>query len=146
MPQPQLHQVLPPLLTCVVSSPLGGGDGPDHWTLRNSAAEVVARVCRTYDCYPTLQTRVTGTLVAALMDATRPLATHYGAVAALAALGVHAIYHTLVIGGQAKAYFAWVMPRMQHGSAEREAAMRVAHKLVVSVPKAGLGAGVGGVI
>lgn len=42
-----LHQLLPPLITCVVARRLAGGDGSDHWALREEAAEVLVAACST---------------------------------------------------------------------------------------------------
>ena len=42
-----LHQLLPPLITCVVARRLAGGDGGNHWALREEAAEVLVAACST---------------------------------------------------------------------------------------------------
>ena len=42
-----LHQLLPPLITCVVARRLAGGDGGNHWALREEAAEVLMAACST---------------------------------------------------------------------------------------------------
>jgi len=56
--------------------------------LRERAAETMALVCAKFgEQYPTIQPRITRTLVKALLDPAKPLATHYGAVVGLAALG-----------------------------------------------------------
>ena len=43
--EPYLHQLLPPLLTCMLSRHLCAEPQEDHWTLRNQAAALVALVC-----------------------------------------------------------------------------------------------------
>jgi len=69
----------------------GGNEGAregDHCALRERAAETMALVCSKFgEQYPTIQPRITRTLVKALLDPAKPLATHYGAVVGLAALG-----------------------------------------------------------
>jgi len=85
-----LHQLMPSVVTCLVAKKLGGepSDLDDHCLLRERAAETMALVCAKFgEQYPTIQPRITRTLVKALLDQTKPLATHYGAVVGLAALG-----------------------------------------------------------
>jgi len=96
-----LHQLMPSVVTCLVAKKLGGGEGPgprggepsagplgDHCALRERAAETMALVCSKFgEQYPTIQPRITRTLVKALLDPAKPLATRYGAVVGLAALG-----------------------------------------------------------
>lgn len=41
----QLHQVLPPALTCVVGKVLGEKPTDDHWALRRAAAALVGHIC-----------------------------------------------------------------------------------------------------
>jgi transcription initiation factor TFIID subunit 6 len=85
-----LHQLMPSVVTCLVAKKLGGepSDLDDHCSLRERAAETMALVCAKFgEQYPTIQPRITRTLVKALLDQTKPLATRYGAVVGLAALG-----------------------------------------------------------
>ncbi|KAJ8331166.1 hypothetical protein BDV3_002482 [Batrachochytrium dendrobatidis] len=93
-PEPYLHQLIPSILTCIVakrmtrnSSGETAGD-EDHWALRLYSAKLAAHICVQFGgAYPTLQPRVTKTLLRAMLDPLKPLATVYGALAALAALG-----------------------------------------------------------
>ncbi|GAB0495363.1 hypothetical protein MMPV_006663 [Pyropia vietnamensis] len=83
-----LHQLLPPVLTCLVGRRLCGRSREDHWALRDYAAGVVGVVVSAYaGRYTSLQPRITKTLVNAVLDPSRPLTTHYGATVGLAALG-----------------------------------------------------------
>lgn len=85
-----LHQLMPSVVTCLVAKKLGGepSEQNDHCALRERAAETMALVCAKFgEQYPTIQPRITRTLVKALLDPAKPLATHYGAVVGLAALG-----------------------------------------------------------
>jgi hypothetical protein len=48
-PELYLHQMLPPLLTCVVSKSLAPpGSAEDHWALRRLAAQTVGKICRKF--------------------------------------------------------------------------------------------------
>lgn len=93
--EPVLHDVLPAALTFVVAKKLGNDD--DHLLLRTQAARCVADVCDEYgDAYASLRPRVAKTLVDALTDNSKPLATRYGALVAIDALGPLAIKTLLV--------------------------------------------------
>lgn len=90
--EPYLHQLLPPVLTCLVGKRLCAKPKDDHWALRDFAAELIADICcRFGKNYTTLQPRITKTLTSALTDRARPLTTHYGAIVGLGALGVHVV-------------------------------------------------------
>ncbi|KAH9277057.1 hypothetical protein BASA83_000575 [Batrachochytrium salamandrivorans] len=87
-PEPYLHQMIPSILTCIVAKRLSASVGENHWALRLFAAKLASHVCVHFGAsYPTLQPRVTKTLLRAMLDPVKPLATVYGALAALAALG-----------------------------------------------------------
>jgi hypothetical protein len=87
-----LHQLLPPVLTCLVGKRLCARPRENHWALRDLAAELVAGICAKYGpSYPNVQPRITKTLTGALLDKARPLTTHYGAVVGLGALGVRVV-------------------------------------------------------
>jgi len=88
---PYLQQLMPAVLTCVVSKVLCRDPiAEDHWKLRAFAAETVAHVCRRYSRAPSTTQRATRTLLHAFLDASMPLTTHYGAAVGLAALGPQA--------------------------------------------------------
>lgn len=79
---------MPPLLTCIVGKRLGQDASEDHWALRREASEVVAAICRKFSGrYQDLQSRVIKTMISALLDKSKPLATHYGAAVCLSAFG-----------------------------------------------------------
>ena len=83
--EPYLHQLLPSLLTCLLGRHLCADAVEDHWTLRHHAAMLVALVCSKWGLmYAALQPRVTRTMVGALLDVSRPLTTHYGAIIGIA--------------------------------------------------------------
>lgn len=86
--EPYLHQLMPPILTCLVGRHLCRLPTEDHWSLRDTSATLVAHICKQYGpLYQNLQPRITKTLAKALLDPKRPLTTHYGAIRGLEALG-----------------------------------------------------------
>ncbi|XP_065063279.1 transcription initiation factor TFIID subunit 6-like [Rhopilema esculentum] len=88
-----LHELVPSIITCIVSKQLCPKPEVDnHWALRDFAARLMAQLCRTFSC-PTnnIQSRITKTLCKALYNDKAALATHYGAVAGLAELGLEVV-------------------------------------------------------
>ena len=88
-----LHELVPSIVTCIVSKQLcPKPDVDNHWALRDFAARLMAQLCRTFSC-PTnhIQSRITKTLCKALYNDNAALATHYGAIAGLAELGLEVI-------------------------------------------------------
>eukprot|EP00041_Stephanoeca_diplocostata_P011122 m.180540 g.180540 ORF g.180540 m.180540 type:complete len:477 (+) comp18423_c0_seq2:192-1622(+) len=86
-PEPYLHQLLPAMLTCVVGKSLSKNPEGDHWTLREQAAAVVETICRRFGKHNRVQSRVTKTMIGAILDPTKPLSTQYGAIVTLTKLG-----------------------------------------------------------
>ncbi|KAE8679700.1 Transcription initiation factor TFIID subunit 6 [Hibiscus syriacus] len=90
--EPYLHQLMPSVVTCLVSKKLGNRIGDNHWELRDFTAKLVASICKRFGhVYNTLQTRLTKTLLNALLDPQRALTQHYGAIQGLAALGPNVV-------------------------------------------------------
>eukprot|EP00898_Chlorokybus_atmophyticus_P009029 jgi/Chlat1/9127/Chrsp97S08388 len=86
--EPYLHQLMPPIITCIVARRLGSKAIDNHWGLRDYAASLIAFVCNRYGhAYQDLQPRVTRTLVRTFLDPSRAMTQHYGAIVGLAALG-----------------------------------------------------------
>ena len=109
-----LHQLMPGIVTCMVAKRLGANPDEDHWSLRRAAAEVMALVCRTFgDAYPTIQPRITRTLLRALLDASKPPSTHFGAVVGLSALGSRVT--RLLLLPNLEAYLATLDPHLAEG-------------------------------
>jgi transcription initiation factor TFIID subunit 6 len=105
--EPYLHQLMPPLLTCLVGKSLSSAPTDDHWALRRYSAGLIARVLSRYGTtYHTLQPRVTKTLLLALLDPSKPLATKYGAVVGLEALG-REVVHLLLFPHVEVLYRQW---------------------------------------
>ncbi|KAJ2726770.1 histone H4-like TAF Taf6, SAGA complex subunit [Coemansia sp. Benny D115] len=90
--EPYMHQLIPSLLTCLVSKKLSESPSEDHWALRDGAAKQIAEICQQFGhAYHTLQTRIARTLLRAFLDPRKPLTTHYGAITGLRNLGVNII-------------------------------------------------------
>ncbi|KAJ2828476.1 histone H4-like TAF Taf6, SAGA complex subunit [Coemansia erecta] len=90
--EPYMHQLIPSLLTCLVSKQLCESSTEDHWSLRNGAAEQISEICQQFGkTYHTLQARIARTLLRAFLDPTKPLTTHYGAIVGLTKLGVNMV-------------------------------------------------------
>ncbi len=85
--EPYLHQLLPSILTCLVGKTLGS-DSDDHWALRDFTAALVEKIASAYgNAFVTLIPRLSKTFVGALLDFSKPLTTHYGAIKGISALG-----------------------------------------------------------
>ncbi|KAJ9169995.1 hypothetical protein P3X46_018132 [Hevea brasiliensis] len=90
--EPYLHQLMPSVVTCLVAKRLGNRFADNHWELRDFTASLVASICKRFGhIYGSLQTRLTKTLLNALLDPKRSLTQHYGAIQGLAALGPNVV-------------------------------------------------------
>ncbi|KVH93169.1 Armadillo-type fold [Cynara cardunculus var. scolymus] len=84
----ELHQLMPPVVTCVVAKRLGNRIADNHWELRDFTANLVATICKRFGHnYSSLQKRLTKTLLKSFLDQKRTLTQHYGAIQGLSALG-----------------------------------------------------------
>lgn len=87
-----LHQMMPPLLTCLVGKKLCETSTQDHWTLRDYVAETITLISKKYgENYKTLQPRIAKTLVQAFMDMSKPFPTYYGSIVGITGLGAEVI-------------------------------------------------------
>ncbi|XP_005100271.1 transcription initiation factor TFIID subunit 6 [Aplysia californica] len=93
-----LHDLLPTVMTCVVSRQLClRPDMDNHWALRDFAARLVAQICRNYSNNTNnVQARVTKKFSKAIQSETAALATQYGAIAGLGELGPEVIKSCLL--------------------------------------------------
>lgn len=106
-----LHQLMPTLITCMVAKRLSADPTDDHWTLRRYSAEVMSGICARFGKdYPTIQPRITRTLLRAMLDPRKPFSTHFGAIAGLAALGPRVT--RLLIVPNLKAYLEVLEPHL----------------------------------
>ncbi|KAM7264034.1 hypothetical protein ACFE04_001717 [Oxalis oulophora] len=95
--EPYLHQLMPSVVTCLVAKRLGNRFADNHWELRDFTAKLVAVICKRFGhVYNSLQTRLTKTLVNALLDPRKALTQQYGAIQGLAALGPNVPYLQLL--------------------------------------------------
>lgn len=107
-----LHQLLPPMLTCILGRRLCASPDQDHYALRLASARLVAYVVAQYgDAYASLQPRICKTLVRALFDTKKPLTTHFGALAGLMALGPRVVQFSVL--PSLLTYLAWLQPQIE---------------------------------
>lgn len=85
----QLHEIIPSVLTCIVSKQLCGRPEHDnHWALRDFAAKLIAQICKTYNTSTNnVQTRITRIFGSALVNEKAPLSSVYGSIVGLSELG-----------------------------------------------------------
>lgn len=93
-----LHELIPAVMTCIVSRQLClRPDVDNHWALRDSAARLVARICKRFSTTTNnIQSRVTKTFTKSWVDERTPWTTRYGCIAGLAELG-HDVMETLIL-------------------------------------------------
>ncbi|EOX93399.1 hypothetical protein QUC31_004118 [Theobroma cacao] len=130
-----LHQLMPSVVTCLVSKKLGNRIADNHWELRDFTANLVASICKRFGhVYNTLQTRLTKTLLSALLDPKRALTQHYGAIQGLAALGPNVV--RLLILPNLEPYLQLLEPELllekQKNEVKRHEAWRVYGALLLA--------------
>uniref|UniRef100_A0A2P2JHP0 TATA box binding protein associated factor (TAF) histone-like fold domain-containing protein n=1 Tax=Rhizophora mucronata TaxID=61149 RepID=A0A2P2JHP0_RHIMU len=133
--EPYLHQLMPSVVTCLVAKRLGNKFADNHWELRDFTAKLVSSICRRFGhVYSSLQTRLTKTLLNALLDPKRSLTQHYGAIQGLAALGPNVV--CLLVLPNLAPYLQLLEPEMllekQKNEMKRHEAWRVYDALLVS--------------
>jgi len=107
--EPYLHQLMPPLLTCMLGKSLCENPNEDHWHLRDYAAQSVGKICKRYgNAYKDLQGRIAKTLLKTFLDPTKPFTSHYGAIVGITALGAHSVQ--LIILPHLSAYLKLLEP------------------------------------
>lgn len=98
-PKEQLHQILPPLLSILLTSSLP----PEPATLRRDASEILAYLSLQHGTtYPSLSERLTKTLLLALLSPDKTSGSREGAVRGLASLSPQAIERGLIESGGAR--------------------------------------------
>lgn len=93
-----LHELLPAVMTCIVSKQLClRPDVDNHWALRDFAARLMAQSCKTFSTTTNnIQSRITKTFTKAWLDEKTLWTTRYGCIAGLSELGPDVI-KTLII-------------------------------------------------
>ncbi|KAK3918177.1 Transcription initiation factor TFIID subunit 6 [Frankliniella fusca] len=98
-----LHELLPSVVTCIVSRQLClRPDTDNHWALRDFASRLLSQICKNFNTSTNnIQTRVTRMFSTALHDEKTPLASLYGAVEGLSEIGPEVVK-------------VFVLPRMKY--------------------------------
>ncbi|XP_057540477.1 transcription initiation factor TFIID subunit 6-like isoform X1 [Amaranthus tricolor] len=110
--EPYVHQLMPSVITCMVTKRLGNRYSDNHWELRNFAANLVARICQRFGhVYHNLQPRITRTLLHVFLDPKKTWPQHYGAIQGLAALGPSVV--RMLILPNLEPYMQLLVPEMQ---------------------------------
>ncbi|KAB1215129.1 Transcription initiation factor TFIID subunit 6 [Morella rubra] len=110
--EPYLHQLMPPIITCLIAKRLGNRSSDNHWELRNFTANLVASICKRFGhVYHSLQPRVTRTLLHAFLDPTKALPQHFGAIQGLAALGPSVV--RMLVLPNLEPYLQLLVPELQ---------------------------------
>lgn len=117
-----LHQLMPSVVTCMVAKRLCQSLEEDHWSLRDDAAATMAFICSKFGAaYPSIQPRITRTLLQALLT-TKPLPTHYGAIKGLHALGPNVVRETIM--PNLRSYLNTLEPMLEPPSAVDQAELK----------------------
>lgn len=112
--EPYLHQLMPPVITCIVGKKLSAKQTEDHWSLRDNAASIISLVCSKFsDSYTNLKPRISKTLLHAFLDTSKPLSTHYGGIVGLSALGPHTVQ--VLVLPNVSAYMKMLQPELEAG-------------------------------
>lgn len=93
-----LHELVPAILSCLLGKQLCmRPEAEDHWSVRDFAAKIVAIFCKKFsNSSNSLQTRVIRIYSKALLDTTKGLSVHYGAVMGLVELGQDAVTSVVI--------------------------------------------------
>ncbi|KAF6728779.1 Transcription initiation factor TFIID subunit 6 [Oryzias melastigma] len=93
-----LHELIPAVVTCIVSKQLClRPDVDNHWALRDFAARLMAQCCKTFSTTTNnIQSRITKTLTKSWLDEKTQWTARYGCIAGLAELGPDVI-KTLIL-------------------------------------------------
>ena len=93
-----LHELVPAILSCLLGKQLCmRPEAEDHWSVRDFAAKIVAIFCKKFsNPSNSLQTRVIRIYSKALLDTTKGLSVHYGAVMGLVELGQDAVTSVVI--------------------------------------------------
>ena len=93
-----LPELVPAIMSCLLGKQLCmRPEAEDHWSVRDFAAKIIAIFCKKFsDPSNSLQTRVIRIYSKALLDTTRGLSVHYGAVMGLVELGQDAVTSVVI--------------------------------------------------
>lgn len=123
-----IHQIVPCVLTVLVARRIDGGG----WAVRDYAASMLARIVREFGTqYTNLRPRLTRTLLKGFLDPQRPLASLYGVVKGVAALGPEVTLVVIVYN-----LSAWLDPVATRGQREPEAWAHLKRALLDAIAQA----------
>ncbi|KAG9449347.1 hypothetical protein H6P81_009312 [Aristolochia fimbriata] len=126
--EPYLHQLLPAVITCLVTKSMGNRLSDNHWELRDFTANLVAFICKSFGhTYHDLLADVPETLLHPLLDPTTALTQHYGAIRGLSALGPNLV--RLLILPNLEQYMKLLEPEMLLESQKNEIKRREAWRV-----------------
>lgn len=148
---PYVHALMPCILTLLLAKRIGAppkeGSTEEaaqellrsQFAVREFASVLLEHVLNSYgSSYSTLKPRVARTLLRALLDATKPVGTHYGALLGLENLGPEVI--KLVLVGNLKLWYKLVIEDGDRTDAEKkiltDKTVEVLGKLSVEIPDA----------
>ncbi|XP_076926801.1 transcription initiation factor TFIID subunit 6-like [Bidens hawaiensis] len=110
--EPYLHQLMPPVMTCLLAKSLGNKLTDNHWELRNFTANLVAFICRKFGyAHNNLQLRVSRTLLHSFLDPAKAFPQHYGAIKGITALGSNVV--RLFLLSNLDPFLQYIEPEMQ---------------------------------
>ncbi|OLL24601.1 Transcription initiation factor TFIID subunit 6 [Neolecta irregularis DAH-3] len=117
--EPYVHQLVPSVLTCLISKRLGPDLNREHYQLRDYSASILKLLLDKFsDSYHTLKPRITRTLLKAFLDNKKPFTTHYGALRGLTILGREVV--RVLIAPNAIAYSVLIEKEINDGNFEAE--------------------------
>lgn len=109
--EPYIHQIMPCLLTPLLSKKVGTDQHQQSYEIRDFAASLLNKICDTYsDTYYSLKPRVTRTLLKGFMDPNRSVQSWYGAILGIRGLGPDVT--RVVILGNVSAWYDGIMPKV----------------------------------
>lgn len=117
--EPYIHQVVPSVLTVLIARRTGPGETDSELAsqlvIRDYAASLVRKLVSQYGTtFYTLRPRLTRTLLKGFMDVGRPLASQYGIIVGITALGPEVV--RVIIVGNLKAWYPAVLKSEQASS------------------------------
>jgi len=129
-----LHQLLPAILTCLLGRKFSDNPNDNHWLLRDYCAHMISQLCNKFcNSYPSLQPRISKTLIQAFLDPKKPLTTHYGAIVGLTKLGRHVTQLLLI--PNIKDYMTLLHPELMSSNLIRKQEAMKCHEALLIAAK-----------
>jgi transcription initiation factor TFIID subunit 6 len=135
-----LHELIPTVLTCIVSKQLCMRPEVDnHWALRDFASRLLSQICKNFNTTTNnVQTRVTQLMSQSLDNDRLPMASYYGALSGLCELGPEVqrtflLKRLKAIGERIRVYFETTNPNIS--SADKSAAEHIKQLIIRVLPQ-----------